>query len=211
MEHLIQQYLDVGDAQAMEEDQVVDLLESHLEEEMAQVEREEEVRRTQAQEQMFEHSQALHAHQRQQQSSNNATGVAIQETSFNPSTSQQHGSLLFGRQNSGGAAITQDQLTSALANAMNNTGASPSTSRHSHSPLTSLNFTQKYFYCLLFFLPFTGCFTAPYIAPHQASPDHSPLTPHLLTHSYLGPPLPLLLYSPHRTLDVLMQPVFARH
>ena len=89
--------------------------------------------------QMFEHSQALHAHQQQRQShpghSAHAGGpqpgstssssshqpsvqrlTVAQESSFNPSASQRVPA--YQRQHSAGGAITQQQLVSALAGAM---------------------------------------------------------------------------------------------
>ena len=87
---------------------------------------------------MFEHSQALHAHQQQRQShpghSARAGGpqpgstsssshqpsaqrlTVAQESSFNPSATQQVPA--YQRQHSAGGGITQQQLASALAGAM---------------------------------------------------------------------------------------------
>ena len=92
--------------------------------------------------QMFEHSQALHAHNQQQRQQGHASSAgnpasSLQESSYNPATSLQYGSVSTAGQNSGNAAaavITQDQLSSALASAL---GSSPSP-----SPLASLNPAQ---------------------------------------------------------------------
>ena len=87
---------------------------------------------------MFEHSQALHAHQQQRQThpshSVHAGGPqpapasssshrpqaqrlpVAQESSFNPSASQQV--PVYHRQHSAGGGITQQQLASALAGAI---------------------------------------------------------------------------------------------
>lgn len=87
---------------------------------------------------MFEHSQALHAHQQQRQSvpghSARAGGsqsvsasssshhpssqrlTVAQESSFDPSSS--HQVPVYQRQHSAGGGITQQQLASALAGAM---------------------------------------------------------------------------------------------
>ncbi len=72
---------------------------------------------------MFEHSQAIHAHQRQAQVTTSARGN--QPSTSQPST---HG------QNSG-RAITQDLLTSALAGAMS---GSP------QSSLSSLDISNRW-------------------------------------------------------------------
>ena len=89
---------------------------------------------------MFEHSQALHAHQQQRQtqavasSSQHPTVVhPVQESSSNHSTSRPYGSVQ--RQNSGGG-ITQGQLASALAEAMNRTAS------QQPSPLSSLDVSR---------------------------------------------------------------------
>ncbi|XP_064383642.1 ubiquitin-like protein 7 isoform X2 [Halichondria panicea] len=84
--------------------------------------REEQIRMAQ-QEEMFEHSQAIHAHQRQAQVTTSAQGN--QPSMSQPSTQ---------RQNSRGA-ITQDLLTSALAGAMS---GSPQP-----SPLSSLDISNS--------------------------------------------------------------------
>ena len=52
MEQVIRQFLGIGGDEVQDEEQMVDLLESHLEEEMAEAEREGEEQRTQAQEQV---------------------------------------------------------------------------------------------------------------------------------------------------------------
>ena len=55
MEQIIQQFLGSsveGVVGGEDEEQLIDLLENHVEEEMAQVEREREIQRTQAQEQV---------------------------------------------------------------------------------------------------------------------------------------------------------------
>lgn len=97
--------------------------------------------------QMFEHSQALHAHQQQRQSHPGHSALAgrsqpgstsssshrsstqrvtvAQESSFNPSASQQV--PVYQRQHSSGGGITQQQLASALAGAM---GTSTAQSSH---------------------------------------------------------------------------------
>ena len=78
--------------------------------------------------QMFEHSQAIHAHQRQAQVTTSAQGN--QPSMSQPSTQ---------RQNSRGA-ITQDLLTSALAGAMS---GSPQP-----SPLSSLDISNRWLFKL---------------------------------------------------------------
>ena len=87
--------------------------------------------------QMFEHSQALQAHNQHQQQLDHTPSSSQQETSFNPATSQLHGSVSrASRQNSGGGGgITQDQLASALASAMGS------------SPVASINHSQLNYRC----------------------------------------------------------------
>ena len=90
---------------------------------------------------MFEHSQALHAHQQQRHTHQSSEATPIRETSYNPSTSQQHGSVTVARQDSsgvvaqGGGGISHEQLASALAGAMS--------SSTQGSPLTSLNYSNQ--------------------------------------------------------------------
>ena len=100
--------------------------------------------------QMFEHSQALHAHQQQRQShpghsaprplhpghtsssshQPSAQRLVVGQESSNPSTSRQV--PLYQRQHSTGGGITQQQLASALASAMGSVDS---------SPLSSLDFS----------------------------------------------------------------------
>lgn len=161
MEQVIRQFLSSNAEGAVggeDEEQLIDLLESLLEEEMAQVDQEGEVQRAQDQEQvvysvllcfwpwlffslspyqMFEHSQALHAHNQQQNQYNHPP------SSSGPSSlqeaSHQHGPVSLNRQSSG-PPITQDQLASALASALGS--SSSSSPRLNASPLTSLNHSQ---------------------------------------------------------------------
>ena len=100
--------------------------------------------------QMFEHSQALLAHQQQHQSSQpSATASSetptqpVEDSSFQPSTSQQHGSVSVvepqsqSATTSGGAGIiTQSLLATALAGAMGSTQSSTQP-----SPMSSLDFS----------------------------------------------------------------------
>lgn len=93
---------------------------------------------------MFEHSQAIHAHQQQaqvntphqahppsgpQHATEQRTHQSTKQQATQNYTAQYHTTQ---RQNSGGA-ITQDQLASALAGAMSN----------SASPLSSLNMSHR--------------------------------------------------------------------
>ncbi len=82
---------------------------------------------------MFEHSQAIHAHQQQTQVNTPHQAQEFSTSQFAPqqhTTRQQHHTIQ--RQNSGGA-ITQDQLASALAGAMSNQA----------SPLSSLSMSHR--------------------------------------------------------------------
>ena len=97
---------------------------------------------------MFEHSRALHAHNQQRRQQNHVAASmgnasSLQETSYNPLTSRQHGSISTTvRQSNGGAGagITHNQLSSALAGALGSTSSSSaSTPWFNSSPVASLN------------------------------------------------------------------------
>ena len=115
---------------------------------------------------MFEHSQALHAHQQQRHTHQSSEATPIRETSYNPSTSQQHGSVTVARQDSsgvvaqGGGGISHEQLASALAGAMS--------SSTQGSPLTSLNYSNQR-YVSVTSVGSRMTFTHTHTAVHQAS------------------------------------------